>query len=143
MPPAVLFVFLILCITSHFVLPIKKIIYPPYNYLGILLISLGIILNIWPDNMFKKKNIPIEPHDTPIQLETSGPFRISRNPMYLGMVLVLLGVASLLGSLSALFICPLFLAALDRIYISFEEQKLQNTFGQRYMDYKKEVRRWL
>ena len=91
MPPTYFIIFLILSIALHFILPIKKIIFPPYTYLGWLLIIFGIILNIWSDQLFKKSKTTVKPHEIPTILELSGPFRISRHPMYLGMILWVIG----------------------------------------------------
>ena len=143
MPPAYLFIFLLLSIVLHFIFPIKRIVPPPYTYFGVLVIGVGVMLNIWSDSLFKKKNIPIKPQDNPTQLETSGLFRISRHPMYLGMVMVLLGVFIVLGSLIT-FIFPVgFLIVMNRVFIPFEENNLERIFGKEYLNYKQKVRRWL
>jgi protein-S-isoprenylcysteine O-methyltransferase Ste14 len=63
--------------------------------------------------------------------------------MYLGFVLVLIGIAVLLGSLTPWFIVPLFAVLMDRVFISVEEQMLQARFGQAWSEYKAQVRRWI
>ena len=143
MPPAFLFMSLMLSIVSHFAFPIRDIIYPPYTYLGVLAIGAGVVLNIWADNRFKKKRIPIQPYDNPIQLDTSGPFRISRHPMYLGMFLILLGASVITGSLITFIFPFIFLFLVNRIFVSFEERNLERIFGEEYLAYKKKVRRWI
>jgi len=78
----------------------------------------------------------------PNKLVTSGPFRFSRNPNYLGMALLLFGIAILLGNLSA-FISPmLFVVLIDIFVIPVEEKNLEKKFGKKYLDYKNRVRRW-
>jgi len=142
MPTTYFIILLLLSIGLHF-LPIKKVIYPPYTYLGWIFIVFGAVLNIWTDSLFKKKNTTVKPHKNPAELETSGPFRITRHPMYLGMMSILLGVAILHGTLIT-FIFPLvFVVLMERIFIPFEEENLEKIFGKKYLDYKQKVRRWL
>ncbi|MBL7131104.1 MAG: isoprenylcysteine carboxylmethyltransferase family protein [Candidatus Omnitrophica bacterium] len=143
MPPTFLFIFLLLSVLLHFIFPIKRIVCAPYNYLGVLVIGLGVMLNIWSDSLFKRKNIPIKPHDNPAQLETSGPFRISRHPMYLGMIIVLLGVSIVSGSLITFIFPVAFLIVMNRIFIPFEEKNLEHIFRKEYLNYKRKVRCWL
>ena len=135
MPPTYLFIFLLLSVAAHFICPIKQIVFAPYAYLGVLLIFAGSIVSIWSDNLFKKKSIPIKPHDNPAHFETSGPFHVSRNPMYLGMAMILLGTSLLLGSLIT-FIFPLiFVVLMDRVFITFEERNLEDIFKKEYLEY--------
>jgi len=69
----------------HFAFPIKKIVAFPYSLLGIPLIIVGGGLNVWADSLFKKHRTTVKPHESPTALVTSGPFRLSRHPMYLGI----------------------------------------------------------
>ncbi len=81
--------------------------------------------------------------ETPSAILVSGPFRISRHPMYLGMAAILLGEAVFLGSL-ATFVFPLIFAILmEVLFISTEEENLEKAFGKDYLDYKTRVRRWI
>lgn len=140
-------VYLLFClltaIACHFLFPSPQIVTPPYHYLGVLLILAGIWLNVWASNLFRKKKTGIEPLGRPSALVTEGPFCFSRNPMYLGFVLMMTGVAVLLGSVVA-FLAPMaMLITLEAIFIPYEEETLEEIFGQKYSDYKKRVRRWL
>jgi len=76
-------------------------------------------------------------------LVTSGVYRFSRNPMYLGMELVLLGLAALLASPAAALVSALFVAYIDRFQIRPEERTLAGALGQDYDDYRRDVRRWV
>ncbi len=136
-------IFLLLSIGSHFIFPVKKIIHPPYTYSGIIFIAAGVALNIWADVMFKKDKTTVKPHEEPTKLKTSGPFRISRHPMYLGMAMVLLGLAVVLGSLITFIFPAGFIIIADFVFISFEEKNLERIFGKEYFDYRQKVRRWL
>jgi len=142
-PPAYFAAFLILSASMHFSYPGRQVVEPPYSYLGLLLIGFGVILNLWADSLFKKGRTTVKPQKMPSKLVISGPFRISRHPMYLGMAAILLGEAVFLGSLTA-FASPLVFAMLmEVLFISTEEENLKKAFGKEYMDYKRRVRRWI
>ena len=93
LPPTYFIVLLLLSIGLHFIFPIKKLIFPPYTYLGFAFIVFGGVVNIWTDLLLKRKKTTVKPYENPTELITSGPFRISRNPQYLGFASIILGVA--------------------------------------------------
>ncbi|MBN2457792.1 isoprenylcysteine carboxylmethyltransferase family protein [Candidatus Woesearchaeota archaeon] len=143
MPPTYFWAMLIASVLLHFFVPVKKLIASPYNYLGILLVVFGIIINLMTDSLFKKAKTCVKPHEMPRSLVVSGPFRISRHPMYLGMLAILFGAAILLGSIMT-FIPPIiFLVLMECLFIPMEERNLKKRFGSSYLDYKKSVRRWI
>ena len=82
--------------------------------------------------------------DKPSKLLTNGLFKYSRNPIYLGLLLAILGVALLTkGSILSLSIVLIFFVITDRWYIAFEEKMMLEKFGDEYTDYCKKVRRWI
>ena len=83
---------------------------------------------------------PAEPTRT---LVVNGPFQFTRNPLYLAMTLIYFGIALAFSSLWALVLLVGVLVIMDRSVIASEEQYLQRSFGERYMQYKARVRRWL
>jgi protein-S-isoprenylcysteine O-methyltransferase Ste14 len=143
LPPTCLNTFLVLAIGLHFILPIKRIIHSPYTYLGLIIILFGVALNVWSTRLLKKKRATIDLYETPTRLVTDGPFRISRNPLYLGGVILSLGIAVLLGSLITFVFPTALLLILDKLYIPAEEKRLEKTFGKEYLEYKQRVRRWI
>lgn len=110
---------------------------------GYVFIAIGILLPAWGARIFKKVETNIIPYKSPDKIVTDGPFRFSRNPMYLGMLLVLIGVWVLLGSIENLGFVLLFFIVANWWYIPFEEAKMQAVFGDAFDDYKARVRRWL
>ena len=96
-PPTYFAALLILSGASHFAYPVQQVVEPPYAYLGLLLIAFGAILNLWADSLFKNSKTTVKPQKMPSKLVVSGPFRIRRHPMYLGMAAILLGEAVFLG----------------------------------------------
>lgn len=85
----------------------------------------------------------IYPNGQASALVTDGPYRYSRNPMYLGMALLVLGFALALGSVGALLGVPVFMLAVQWLFILPEERRLEGLFGEAYRGYCRRVRRWL
>lgn len=142
-PPAYFFICLLLSIGLHFALPVTRVVVSPYRFLGIVLIGFGVVFNLWTDSLFKKHKTTVKPYENPTHLEVVGPFCISRHPMYLGMLSVLLGIAVALGSLLTFVFPILFVMVVEVMFIPFEEKNLEEVFGKQYRDYKKKVRRWI
>lgn len=85
----------------------------------------------------------MKPFEESSALVTHGVFRISRNPMYLGMTLMLLGIALFLGSVTPFLVVIALPVIFDRVFISPEERMLEETFGDQFREYRKRVRRWI
>ena len=143
MPPQLAFLFLLIAVIIHFVYPWPRIISSPYHYGGLILIFLGFSLSSWAISLFKKNNTPLPPSQTPTTLVLEGPYRISRNPIYAGITLILLGIA-VLGATIPLFFAPLaFFMAMNYSIIPYEERKMAKLFGKSDLNYKRRVRRWM
>ena len=135
--------FILLAIILNLFLPIKKVIVQPYNYLGIVIILVGLLIDVRAWVLFRKRKTTLNPYKRPLKLVNDGLFKISRNPMYLGMDLILWGMSILLGSLITFIFPIIFIILIERLFIEFEEKNLEERFGKRYIDYKKKVRRWI
>ncbi|HEY69182.1 MAG TPA: isoprenylcysteine carboxylmethyltransferase family protein [Anaerolineae bacterium] len=113
-------------------LPIRTLIPVPYNYIGILFMLTGFALVLWTSRMFRSAGASYQLEAESSTLMTTGPFRYSRNPMVLGMLIWLLGLATLLGSLMAfLFPALLFILAIAFI-IPVEEKRLESSYREEY-----------
>jgi protein-S-isoprenylcysteine O-methyltransferase Ste14 len=143
LPPTYLLVALILMALLHFLIPVVKFVPVPWNLLGILPLAAGIALNLLADRDFHQAETTVKPFENSSALVTTGVFRISRNPMYLGYILILLGVGLLLRSLVPLVVIPVFGYLMARVFIRTEERMLQETFGPAWDAYAKRVRRWI
>jgi protein-S-isoprenylcysteine O-methyltransferase Ste14 len=143
LPPTYFFFCLIIAIALHFLLPIKQIINSPYNWLGFLFLIIGGVLNIWADQIFKKSQTTIKPGEKPTTFIKTGPYKFSRNPMYLGVSSLLLGIGFILGSVTSFVGFILFIILIEVIFIPEEEKNLQAQFGEEYEAYKQKVRRWI
>ena len=142
-PPTYFIIILILQIALHFVFPIVQLYNSPLRWLGIALIVFGSWLNLEADGIFKKRKTTVKPFEKSSVLVTDGPFRISRHPMYLGMVAIFLGIAVACGSLVTFGAPVLFAVLMQVLFMGHEERSMEQTFGQEYLEYRKRVRRWI
>jgi len=143
MPTTYLLIAIVMMVALHFSFPVARIIPPWWNLLGIIPLALGVIINLIADRAFHKANTTVKPFKASIALITEGVFRMSRNPMYLGFVLVLIGIAVLMRSLTPYVIVLAFAILMDRMYIRVEERMLAEEFGTEWEGYKRSTRRWL
>ena len=143
LPPTYLFVSILVMAALHFLFPISKIIPFPWNLLGAIPFALGLAANLIADRAFKKHKTIVNPFETSTVLITCGIFRITRNPMYLGFVLILIGISIFMGSLTPYVVIPVFAVLMDVVFIRGEQKMLEGTFGERWLDYNHKVRRWI
>ena len=127
----------------HTFVPVIRIIHGAWAVSGAIPIVVGVTVMVLGDRQFKKVSTAINPFDRPSALVTSGVFRRSRNPMYLAMIVILIGGALAWGTLSTFVVPPALAWLLSRKFIVMEEAALSETFGADYDDYKRRVRRWL
>jgi protein-S-isoprenylcysteine O-methyltransferase Ste14 len=142
-PPVYLLMTLIAMSALHATVPIMYLIVSPYRYAGILLLVAGVSTTAASAGLFSKLGTPVRPFEQSTLVVTTGLFRFTRNPMYLGMVVALFGVAILLGSLVSLFPIPVFVAIIHLQFILNEEEFMEDLFGDEYLAYKRKVRRWV
>ena len=109
---------------------------------GVVLVA-GLALLFSFERKFMQKKTPANPWRPTTAVATDGPYRLTRNPAYLGMALVYVGIALLSQALWVLLPLPVVLAIIDRGVIAREERYLERKFGQEYLDYKRSVRRWI
>jgi len=142
-PPIIAIVLLLISFGLHFLVQGEAKLLASFRFTGIFILVVGFWIIFWAFGLFQKKETPVIPTDIPTTVVSDGPFRFSRNPMYFGMVLILLGAACSVGTFP-MFLAPLtFLLIINRIFIPYEERKMEDLFGQTYLDYKRRVRRWL
>lgn len=107
------------------------------------MIVLGLGIAQWHSRLFKKLGTNINTFKEPDILTTEGFFRISRNPMYCGFIVTLLGICLVLGSTSPFLGLIGFGLLTNYWYIPFEERAMLIKFGDQYINYKSKVRRWI
>ena len=141
-PPTYFLVALLGMIALHFIWPAGRYLGFPLTTVGLLPLLLGIVLNLVADREFKRHATTVKPFERSTALITSFPFSVSRNPMYLGMTIILVGVALLFGTVSPLILTAAFAVLMDRRFIRIEERMMHDTFGTEWERYGARVRRW-
>jgi protein-S-isoprenylcysteine O-methyltransferase Ste14 len=114
----------------------------PARLVGYGLGLAGIALVAWSIVTLNRAGTTVQPNRGADRLVTDGPFRWRRNPIYLGDVLILLGLAELTHNVWFVVLAPVFALAVYRLAILPEERHLEARFGQSYLDYKARTRRW-
>jgi protein-S-isoprenylcysteine O-methyltransferase Ste14 len=110
---------------------------------GGLVFLLGATIAGWGLVLFRKARTTTVPGRTSAALVTWGPYRFTRNPMYVGLTLAYLGEAGLLRQIWPVVLLPLVVAYVNGIVIPLEEARLQASFPQEYDGYRARVRRWI
>jgi protein-S-isoprenylcysteine O-methyltransferase Ste14 len=111
--------------------------------LGGLLVVAGIALLASFNVAFSRKGTAVEPWKPTTAIVTTGPYRLTRNPAYLGMAVLYVGIAVMSSALWVLLPLPVVLTVVDRLVIAREERYLERRFGLEYLDFKAGVRRWI
>ena len=143
-PPPV--VVLILVISTFFSSKkIDLILIPFQTLLSIFILSVGILILINPVLKFKKSKTTINPikFKKVNRLVTSGIYKYTRNPMYVGMNSFLLGLILVLKNPLNIFFLIIFFFVVRNMFVLKEEVQMEETFGEDYLTYKRKVRRWL
>jgi protein-S-isoprenylcysteine O-methyltransferase Ste14 len=143
MPTTYLLIAIVAMAAFHFLVLVIQVIPMPWNILGIIPIVGGVAINLIADSAFRRAKTTVKPFEESSALVTGGAFRVSRNPMYLGFLLILFGIAILLGSLAPFVVVLVFPILMDQVFIQVEERRLEDKFGQSWLEYKARVRRWI
>ncbi len=143
LPPVWLLLSLLTQLGLYFVAPGPRWLAPPYTHAGWGLVGAGTALSGLSALRFTHAGTGVRPFTPATQLVARGAFRWTRNPMYLGLVAITLGVAVVLGTLASAFVPPGFFAVLHLRFVRAEERFLRERFGSAYDDYCARVRRWL
>lgn len=143
LPPLVYVGFLILGFVADLIWPTGVATLSLRLALGGLLFAAGLALGAWALVRFARAGTPVEVYRPTTALVIEGPYRFSRNPIYLGMTLASAGVAVMGNSLWALSLLIPTLAVIRYGVIAREEEYLERKFGEDYRRYRNSVRRWL
>lgn len=115
----------------------------PSPEIGIVFLVAAFSLDIWVFELFRRHRTEIMPHKAARELVTSGPFRFSRNPIYVGNVLIIVAGFFFTGSVWFLVGAVAFVLAVTKLAIEREERHLEALFGDQWRDYAARVRRWI
>ena len=140
----------LVALTFGFLINYTKNIFPRIEIkkeiiIGSFMIISDLIVILSAITLFKKYQTTITPLNpaNATKLITDGIYKFSRNPMYLGLLLVLFGISIILNPIGGLFLIPLFILYLNLFQIIPEENALVDLFKEEFLEYKKNVRRWI
>jgi protein-S-isoprenylcysteine O-methyltransferase Ste14 len=141
-PPTIVVLSLIIIGGVYFIIPKYNWIPFPLNLAGLIIAFGGFAIMGKARDLFKKHNTNLDIKESSA-LVTEGVYSKTRNPMYLGMFTLLLGIGICFGNLLSMITPFGFIFAIHFIFIPKEEKMMQDTFGEQYSEYKKQVKRWL
>ena len=142
-PPLLYFGPLLLGLLAHVLYPLPVLPRTPALALGSVLTGTALSLLITALRVMLQARTNINPNQPTTTLVVQGPFRFSRNPIYVGFTLLYAGIAVLANALWAVLLLPIILAVLRFGVIAREEKYLERKFGAEYLAYKSRVRRWI
>lgn len=141
LPPTLVLTHLAAGIVLNWAVPFS--LSPVWGWLGLLLLAAAVGTIQWSRTLFQKAGTNVPPNQPTLVIVREGPYKFTRNPMYLSFVAGFVGLSFLSGGLMMLLLAlPLFFL-LDQRVIAPEEAYLTEKFGDAYRDYMKQVRRWL
>lgn len=142
-PPLLMAIFLAVALIFGWKLPIP-IPFPGWmQIVGWMVILSGLGLAFSAVDAMRRAGTSPDPRKPTTGLATSGPYQLSRNPIYLGYVAVVIGIPLIFGAYWGIVLAPVVVDAYNRLVIDREENYLKRKFGQQYTDYLAKVRRWL
>ncbi len=128
----------------HRWVPGVQLLHDGWRLVGVAVIAMGVALALWGERQFARAGTGIVPGREITTFVRTGPYRFTRNPMYVGMTFVLLGVALLFGSVSGLVVPVLFVGIIRWRFVLHEEAMLRSAYGEdAWREYAASTRRWL
>jgi protein-S-isoprenylcysteine O-methyltransferase Ste14 len=127
----------------HQVVPFTFLPVIPARVAALIFLGGGVLLAAWSNLLFQRAHTSLVPIKPTTALVVTGPYRLTRNPMYLGLLCVYIAVALWFGVVWALMLVPLVVLAVQRLAIAKEERYLDQKFGDLYRQYRAHVRRWI
>jgi protein-S-isoprenylcysteine O-methyltransferase Ste14 len=141
-PPLLAGALLLVTLALHFMLPEERSV-GWYQVIGLIAVVGGVGVSCFAAAIFQARETTRKPWGEPTALVAQPPYTWTRNPMYLGLVSALFGLAIFFGSIAMLLAPAVFFAVIDRMVIPREEETMERLFGQDYRNYTNRVRRWI
>lgn len=139
--------YLVLGITSmgalHFLFSGPRVVSGPWRLAGLPIAVVGFVVMLWSDAIFKASRTTLKPLRRSDALVVSGPYRVSRHPMYVSFIMMLVGLAVLAGTLMPMLVVPAMVWLFRAHFVVPEERHMEEQFGREYLEYSERVRRWL
>jgi protein-S-isoprenylcysteine O-methyltransferase Ste14 len=142
-PPILLLIHVLAAFLLNWLFPLPFAFSKILEWMGYILVFIGLGFAFSAVSQFGKMRTTLDPHGSVSTIVTSGPYRFSRNPIYLGFVCTLIGLPLALGNVWGVALSPVLMALLYQLVIKHEEAYLEEKFKDVYTSYKSRVRRWL
>jgi protein-S-isoprenylcysteine O-methyltransferase Ste14 len=142
-PPIIALLFIVIAYFLGRFAPLPFVAPPVLRNIGLLLTFVGFLLGIGAFVEFRKARTTLDPHGSVKQLVTSGIYRFTRNPIYLGFLLMVIGLPLNSGLYWGVVMAPFYVLTMNRFVIEREETYLGKKFKDIFTSYKSRVRRWL
>ena len=142
-PPILTIIFILIAYVLKWTIPIQIAVSNLLRNVGFALVVIGFLLGFAAFLEFSKARTTILPHGSVSSIVTSGIYRFTRNPIYLGFLLMLIGFPLNSGAVWGIILAPVFIYFMNSLVIKREEAYLEKKFGEVYTSYKSRVRRWL
>lgn len=142
-PPVLWFAHMLAAFLMNWLLPLPFAFPRVLEWIGYALVVIGIGLAASAVSQLMRAHTTPDPHGSVTKVVTSGPYRFSRNPIYLGFVCLLVGFSFVFRTYWGLILSPLLIVSLYQLVVKHEETYLEKKFGETYSSYKLRVRRWL
>lgn len=142
-PPLVVLILYVIAMAFHFIFKFERIVPPAYLGLGAIIFLAGLGIMLWAHQLFTKHKTSVRHDQTPIVFVLEGPYRFTRNPMYVGGLIMFLGIAVMAGTWPFLAVPVVMLIILDKVFIPWEERTMTELFKDEYRAYLIRTRRWI
>jgi len=141
-PPILTLIFIFIAYVAKWTIPLPFLVPSILRNIGFGLIVVGFLLGIAAFLEFRKARTTVDPHGSVSSIVTSGIYRFTRNPIYMGFLLMLIGIPLNSGTYWGLILVPVFIYFMNSLVIEHEEAYLEKKFGDVYTSYKSRMRRW-
>jgi len=142
-PPIVTLAYIVLAYVLGYFIRLPFALPKYLQTTGFALTFIGFLCGVGAFIEFRKVRTTLDPHGSVTALATNGIYRFTRNPIYLGFLLMVIGLPLNSGYLSGMVLAPFFMTTLSRLVIEKEEAYLEKKFKEQYTGYRSRVRRWL
>ena len=142
-PPILTLLFIIAAFLLARFVPLPFSVPRAVEYIGFVLVVIGFLLGLGAVFAFRRARTTLDPYHPVSSIVTSGIYGFSRNPIYLGFLLMVIGIPMNGGTYWGIILAPIFILFCNKLVIEHEETYLEKKFGEVYSSYKSRVRRWL
>lgn len=142
-PPLLALIHIIFAYVLSWLIPLPLTVPPVFQMVGFMLVIVGFLLGVAALIAFRRAGTTLQPRGLVAHLVTSGIYGFTRNPVYLGFLLIVIGISLDSGSFWGILLAPVLIILFNQLVIRPEEDYLASRFGEQFSQYKEKVRRWL